>query len=243
MKKSEVESFWDAFAKEYETIQQESRFPIAMHLYEFLIEQQILPCKSFLDMAGGTGRYMEIFQQAVADYDLVDLSSAMLAIAKTKILSDRVNLIHQEQSQFLEKQNKVYDIVFAAMTPSIQTKNDFFSLLSHGRKWGLFLRLVSQEDSLFSPFEEKVDEPNPLNEYRTYLDEEKVTYQTKVFSFSSTETVKSDFFQAYFQDEWPQELLEARLHQLFDAKKEARNEQSVRYELLLVPLDQENQFN
>lgn len=58
----ELAEFWDEFAEEYEEIQQESPFPIARELRDFLVQEGIFPCQTFLDIAGGTGRYLPFFK-------------------------------------------------------------------------------------------------------------------------------------------------------------------------------------
>ena len=40
----ELAEFWDEFAEEYEEIQQESPFPIARELRDFLVQEGIFPC-------------------------------------------------------------------------------------------------------------------------------------------------------------------------------------------------------
>ncbi len=60
----ELAEFWDEFAEEYEEIQQESPFPIARELRDFLVQEGIFPCQTFLDIAGGTGRYLPFFSRA-----------------------------------------------------------------------------------------------------------------------------------------------------------------------------------
>lgn len=61
----ELAAFWDNFAEDYEAIQQESLFPIAEDLRDFLLEEKIIPCETFLDLAGGTGRYLATIQREV----------------------------------------------------------------------------------------------------------------------------------------------------------------------------------
>lgn len=58
----ELAEFWDEFAEEYEEIQQESPFPIARELRDFLVQEGLFPCQTFLDIAGGTGRYLPFFK-------------------------------------------------------------------------------------------------------------------------------------------------------------------------------------
>ncbi|MGL4481560.1 MAG: SAM-dependent methyltransferase, partial [Lactococcus garvieae] len=66
----ELVYFWDDFAEEYEEIQQESPFPIAQELGKFLVQEKILPCQTLLDIAGGSGRYLAVFQEQVKKYTL-----------------------------------------------------------------------------------------------------------------------------------------------------------------------------
>lgn len=58
----ELAEFWDEFAEEYEEIQQGSPFPIARELRDFLVQEGLFPCQTFLDIAGGTGRYLPFFK-------------------------------------------------------------------------------------------------------------------------------------------------------------------------------------
>lgn len=58
----ELAEFWDEFAEEYEEVQQESPFPIARELRDFLVQEGLFPCQTFLDIAGGTGRYYLFFK-------------------------------------------------------------------------------------------------------------------------------------------------------------------------------------
>lgn len=97
----ELAEFWDEFAEEYEEIQQESPFPIARELRDFLVQEGLFPCHTFLDIAGGTGRYLPFFQEQVTEYTLADISQRMLEIAEAKAQSNVV-FLHQSQERLIE---------------------------------------------------------------------------------------------------------------------------------------------
>ena len=54
----ELEQYWDEFSQEYEEIQNESLVDIGQQLKEFLLAEKLLPTSQFLDLAGGTGKYI-----------------------------------------------------------------------------------------------------------------------------------------------------------------------------------------
>ena len=150
---NELETFWDEFAEEYEAIQQESIFPIAEELRDFLLAENLLPCQTFLDLAGGSGRYLSTLKAYVEKYDLVDLSAEMLKLAAAKS-SSTVQLIKNDQKSFLSQNKQRYGIVFSAMNPALQTKEELLDFCQASHDWCLILRVITDEDQLFSPYEE-----------------------------------------------------------------------------------------
>ena len=56
----ELEQYWDEFSQEYEEIQNESLVDIGQQLKEFLVAEKLLPTSQFLDLAGGTGKYLSL---------------------------------------------------------------------------------------------------------------------------------------------------------------------------------------
>ncbi len=152
----ELAEFWDEFAEEYEEIQQESPFPIARELRDFLVQEGLFPCQTFLDIAGGTGRYLPFFQEQVTEYTLADISQRMLEIAEAKAQSNVV-FLHQSQERLIET-GKKFQVVFSAMNPALDTPEKVNALCQLSEEWCLIFRLVEEQDSLFSPFEQ---ESNP----------------------------------------------------------------------------------
>lgn len=225
------ESFWDDFAADYELIQQESVVPIETELARFLVAENLLPTEKFLDLAGGTGRYLTTLQSLTTDYQLVDFSNAMLQIAQTKIQTAHVSLIKQSQQDFFDATaDRSFDIVFSAMNP-VLAPIDLLSLKRITKKYVLILRMIQQRDRLFSPFEP----PDPalqLNEdYQQFLRQQQIQFKTKRFNFTTTETVTKEFFHAYFSDLDPKLLIQAD-KTFFGQKNQAENPQEVIFELI-----------
>ena len=96
----ELAEFWDEFAEEYEEIQQESPFPIARELRDFLVQEGIFPCQTFLDIAGGTGRYLP-FSRASHGVYASRYFSENVEIAEAKAQSNVV-FLHQSQERLIE---------------------------------------------------------------------------------------------------------------------------------------------
>lgn len=228
----DLEQFWDDFAEEYEQIQQESRFPIAEELKQFLQEQSILPAGSFLDLAGGSGRYFAELQDSVEQYTLVDISREMLAIAQTKQKDSDVIFVHQDQDSFFQTNSQTYDVVFTAMNPALLTKKDLLAFTAKSHGWCLILRLVEERDSLFSPYEKTADELELMDLYQQFLTEKNLAFHTKEFVFTSQEDVSRTFFKTYFEDTFSDLQLKDVADRLFGKKESQINRQTVTYQLL-----------
>ncbi|MGM0215298.1 class I SAM-dependent methyltransferase [Enterococcus sp. AZ109] len=232
----ELEEFWDTFAPEYESIQQESNFLIAEAVKQFLLKEKILPCAAFLDLAGGSGRYLASFQDVVEDYTFVDISQEMLAIAQTKQQNPKVQFIHQDQESFFQTNSQSYDVVFTAMNPALITKDDLLKFTTQSHGWCLILRLVEQTDSLFSPYEAANEDPNLMERYRQFLDKAGISFNTQDFDFSSNEEISREFFENYFEDEYSPQQLKQMTNKIFGQNDSQTNQQTIRYQLIYYPL-------
>ena len=228
---NELETFWDEFAEEYEAIQQESIFPIAEELRDFLLAENLLPCQTFLDLAGGSGRYLSKLKTYVEKYDLVDLSAEMLKLAAAKS-SSTVQLIKNDQKSFLSQNKQRYGIVFSAMNPALQTKEELLDFCQASHDWCLILRVITDEDQLFSPYEE-INSDLLLNErYKSFLNELHIPYLTKKFAYTNYEEVTRDFFQEYFLEEFSPVELAKITEKTFGNKQQKMNQQSLVFELI-----------
>lgn len=228
---NDLKEFWDDFAQEYEEIQQESPFPIAADLQTFLLEERLLPCQSFLDLAGGTGRYLATLQKQVKTYTLVDLSQEMLKIAAGKA-DNHVQLVQQAQETFLNQNQQRYQLVFSAMNPALQTQRDLLKLCQASSDWCLILRVIKDEDTLFSPYEDKNPELVLNARYKTFLAQMQLPYHSHCFSYTQTETVSRAFFQAYFTDNFSPTELATLTQKTFGTAQEKSNQQWLDFELI-----------
>lgn len=184
-----------------------------------------------MDLAGGSGRYLATLKTHVQNYDLVDLSAEMLKLAAAKSGSN-VRLIKNEQKNFLSQNKKRYNIVFSAMNPALQTKEELLAFCQASQDWCLILRVITDEDQLFSPYEEM----NPdllLNErYKAFLTELHIPYHTKIFTYTNYEEITRDFFQEYFMENFsPTELTEIT-EKTFGDKQQKINQQFLDFELI-----------
>ncbi|WP_413537634.1 methyltransferase domain-containing protein [Enterococcus malodoratus] len=227
----DLKMFWNDFAEEYENIQQESSFPIAEELRDFLLTEKILPCQTFLDLAGGSGRYLTVLQKYAGKYNLVDISEEMLKIAAAKS-DENVQLIQQTQENFLRQNKQRYELIFSAMNPALQTKTDFIDFCRTSNDWCLLLRVVKDEDQLFSPYEEKNPELLLNERYKAFLNEEHIPYWTKRFAYTKTEEISRDFFQEYFADDFSSNQLAEITKKNFADKQQKSNQQFLDYELI-----------
>ncbi|MGG5371470.1 methyltransferase domain-containing protein [Enterococcus sp. AZ196] len=228
---NDLRTFWNDFAQEYEAIQQESSFPIAEELRDFLIQEKILPCRTFLDLAGGSGRYLSILQNDVKKYDLVDISEEMLKLAAEKA-GEHVQLINQAQEIFLNQNKQHYELVFSAMNPALQTKEDLLALCQASTDWCLLLRVIKDEDQLFSPYEEKNPDLLLNQRYQTFLKELRIPYRTKRFAYTKYERISREFFQEYFATDFSPAELAQITENTFNATQQKNNQQLLVFELI-----------
>lgn len=183
----ELEKYWDEFSQEYEEIQNESLVNIGQELREFLLAEKLLPARDFLDLAGGTGKYIPHFSDFTDKYNIVDLSAKMLDFAQNKKAdASKIAFIHQEQAEFLEQGEKdAYDFVFTAMNPALDSKEALIELNRISQRNVGILRLIFDEDNLFSqveqlyfPAQEQHKEAQMLL-YKAWLEELNWEYKSK----------------------------------------------------------------
>jgi len=227
--------FWDGFAEEYEEIQQESPFPIAQELGKFLVQEKILPCPTLLDIAGGSGRYLSVFQDHVKRYTLADISPKMLELAREKRKSEHVDFLRISQEALIQT-NKKFQVVFSAMNPALNHPEKIKELCQLSQKWCLIFRLVKDEDSLFSPYDQEVStELKWMEDYKNFLQKEKQEFFVQQFTFGKTEMISKNFFLEYFEDECSKRELEHRINEHFGVQDSCKNYQKVVYELIYIP--------
>jgi SAM-dependent methyltransferase len=233
----ELVYFWDDFAEEYEEIQQESPFPIAQELGKFLVQEKILPCQTLLDIAGGSGRYLAVFQEQVKKYTLADISPKMLELARKKQKSEHVDFLRISQEALLKSKQK-FQVVFSAMNPALDRPEKIKDLCQLSQKWCLILRLVKDEDSLFSPYDQEVNpELKWMADYKNFLQKEKQEFFVQQFTFEKTEMISKDFYRAYFEEECSKRDLEHRINVHFEGQEVCKNYHKVVYELISIPCD------
>lgn len=195
--------------------------------------QDILPCGSFLDLAGGTGTYLTVFQKDVENYTLVDISTEMLAIAATKA-AESVALVETDQASFFETKPQ-FDVVFSAMNPALRTKTELLDFVHLGGTWSLILRLVKEEDTIFTPFESQKEPDLLLNQtYKSYLTEAKIPFKTQLFCYERTETISREFFRAYFEADYTAGSLEKIITTTFKNEATVESQSTVAYELIYI---------
>lgn len=228
------ENFWDNFAEEYDEIQAASFTTIEKDLTDFLLQEKILPQSSILDLAGGSGKYMRFFQAFTDEYLLVDFSKNMIELAKKKANS-KVAFLQMAQADFFQQPQR-FDLVFSAMNPALKaTDLPAFNRLS--KDWCCLLRVIEDFDSLFSPFETKNPDLAINQSYKEMLDQLKINYQTKQFTYQHKEVYEKAFFHAYYQDELPQEELDERLKTVFGQHSTKENLHQITFEIIYYQVE------
>lgn len=107
-----------------------------------------------LDVGCGTGKYAFAIAPEVAEVEAIDLSERMLDIARAKqsagvganITFEQANW-HELDLDELGWRNK-FDLVFAHMTPAVQSAATFEKLGAASRKWCVYTRAIRRTDSV-----------------------------------------------------------------------------------------------
>lgn len=228
----ELKEFWDEFAEEYTEIQVESQLSLLADVKQYIKKDSLFPTTSFLDLAGGSGKYIDVFISLVEQYTLVDLSTEMLRIAREKYTNQNLFFIEKDQASFLAATaDGAYEIVFSAMNPALTSEFELQELLRIARKGVYLLRQTVDEDDLFSPLEEKIPDMKLIESYKQWL---KVPYQVTTFVYHSEEKIEKSFFFEYFVGEVSQEKLEELAQRFFKEKTIFNNSRKIVFELLSI---------
>lgn len=231
MNLNEQQTFWDDFAQEYTEIQAETVTKIGEDVAHFLAETALFPVTSFVDLAGGSGKYVPYLRSFCQDYYLIDFSNEMLQIASTQFKGEDIKYWQVDQQAFFEQASPAsYDFIFTAMNPALQTKADLDQLVRIATKGVAILRLTSDSDVLFSPWEEGVDD-SLMAQYKNWLD---VDFESKLFTYTMVEEIERSFFENYFEGELQQELMIQLLQKYFSHSNTYQNKRTITFELLLV---------
>ena len=122
------------------------------------------------------------------------------------------------------------------MNPALDTPEKVNALCQLSEKWCLIFRLVEEQDSLFSPFEQ---ESNPqlkwMAKYKAFLKKEQRPFFTKKFFFEASEAISKDFFRSYFEEQWSVPILEQRVQEIFGSHEIKQNQRTIIYELIAIP--------
>lgn len=228
------ENFWDDFAEEYDEIQAASFTTIEKDLTDFLLQANILPQSSILDLAGGSGKYMRFFQAFTDEYQLVDFSENMIKLAKKKA-HPKVTFLQMAQADFFQQAQR-FDLVFSAMNPALEA-SDLPALNRLSKNWCCLLRVIEDFDSLFSPFEAKNPDLALNQSYKEMLDQLQISYQTKLFTYQHKEIYDKDFFRAYYQDELSPIELTQRLNTVFSDQPTKENLQQITFEIIYYQVE------
>lgn len=224
--------FWDDFALEYTEIQNESAINIVADVGNYLTKQIPVKIETLLDLAGGSGKYLPVLYPLTENYLLIDFSKEMIALARKKYPLEKIEFVINEQNRFLSQTaNQTYDLLFSAMNPAIRTKKDLKEIIRITKQRVYLLRVIQDEDTLFSPFEEQNQDWTLMTQYKDWLD---LPYQSHFFTYQLEETITKTFFEAYFEDDLDPKVLETALEQFFPIEETAINRKTITFELLSI---------
>jgi len=140
----ENRAFWNQFAEDYVAAEKASRLPIARDVTAWLLADGLLPTKSLVDLAAGTGRYAARFAAHVQQLTLIDWSSAMLAYARQQLTANSttsVNFITADWHQL--EARPTADLIFVSQLPTLEANE--LSLLTDWANQSVVLNFQSEQ--------------------------------------------------------------------------------------------------
>lgn len=211
-----MRKFWDLRAEEFNSkISTKDK----TDMVEFLMERGALNKEyDVLDLGCGPGKYALEFAPNVKNIIGIDLSENMIEYAVENAKSMKINnldfLATSWESLNLNeaKWNKKFDLVFASMTPAINSKNSLLKMIEASRKHcflsGFVYRTDSVRDEIRKHFVDTDKEANTDNKiYRVFNElwalgiHPEITYKTNTwFRKVSLEKAISEY-EIFFEKE------------------------------------------
>lgn len=158
----EDRAFWNQFAEDYAAAEKASRLPIARDVTAWLLDEGLLPTKSLVDLAAGTGRYAVRFAAHVQRMTLIDWSSAMLAYARQQLTANAatpVNFITADWHQL--EARPAADLIFVSQLPTLKA-DELENLTSWARKTVVLNFQTEQSDDLMNRVLTYLVQPMPV---------------------------------------------------------------------------------
>ncbi len=119
---------YNAWSSQYDTNINKTRDLEAIALRETLAN---IPFNTCLEIGCGTGKNTEWFVTKATDILAVDLSEEMMAIAKSKVISDNVQFLQADITQPWDFIAKKYELIsFSLVLEHIENLQDIFSKAS-----------------------------------------------------------------------------------------------------------------
>ncbi|AKN32789.1 cyclopropane-fatty-acyl-phospholipid synthase [Clostridium carboxidivorans P7] len=155
--------FWDLRAEEFNKIINNNDKEENMELVKFLTSKHILnKDSSILDVGCGVGKHSLQFSKYAKNIIGIDISSKMIeyAIQNMKDMSiDNIEYkVETWQSLNLDDYNwrKKFDLVFASMTPAINSKDTLLKMIEASKRYCFMSGFVYRNDNIKNQLREKI---------------------------------------------------------------------------------------
>lgn len=149
----DIQKFWDLRAEEFNAIRdkQEEKFDLLTYL---ISKDAINKGYDVLDIGCGTGKYLLEFAKIANNVTGIDISPKMISYAEENVKNMNLSNVNfkvvpwQKLNVDENKWNKKFDLVFASMSPAINSKKTLIKIIETSRKYCFMSGFVYRKDKI-----------------------------------------------------------------------------------------------
>jgi hypothetical protein len=119
------------------------------------------------------------------------------------------------------------------MNPALTTPNELKEMIRIANKYVCLLRVIEEQDTMFSLLETPAEEWQWMGMYKTWLSK---PHCTQTFTYTSKEKISKEFFVDYFSIDFPIAKIQTLADDLFKETTEKINETTITFELLIIEI-------
>ena len=149
---NETQKFWDLRSEEFNKLSQEKD---ELGLIDYLQHKGLIDKSySVLDIGCGAGKYLLEMSNKVKEVQGIDISPEMIKCAEKNVMEKNLTNVKLDVCSWekidIKKEGleKKFDLVFASMTPAINTEELLIKMVEASRKYCFMSGFVYRKDSI-----------------------------------------------------------------------------------------------